>query len=384
MPDFDTLGYYAVLGVAPDASTAVIKRQYYDRAKHWHPDHNSDPAAQDMFQRVSTAYDVLQDTHSRLIYDLLSCIYNKKDFPLIGSLKIYKNQKDKDDKALRVLKQYHVKQGRVTETKDICNIREATGMALATSVSNWLKGWWGKCGWHNTLNALKGNLKAIYADDADNIKLLVHNAIAYEQEHNIELAWIYAMQALRMTEQSYPHLAELLTRFTEMLNYNPPKKVTIPYWNVKMLKSQQLLFPTAVLAACMIAAIVLMLRAGMLLPSESKVGRYYEERVFADGSRMASDTVVNRILKTDSSPYSKEYLMHFREECIIYHGPDEQYSVMQTAAKRQTIRVSGYTGDKRWAQIVLDNGEIGYVLSDCLRKGIGKAVPFGSKVYKEK
>ena len=36
----DALGYYAVLEVHPEADAAVIKRQYYDKAKYWHPDHN--------------------------------------------------------------------------------------------------------------------------------------------------------------------------------------------------------------------------------------------------------------------------------------------------------------------------------------------------------
>lgn len=383
MPDFDALKYYAVLGAAPDSPISVIKKQYYDRAKYWHPDHNQAAEAQDMFQKVSTAYGVLQDSHNRLVYDLLCCIYQAKDFPLIGSLKIYKNQRDKDDKALRVLKQRHIKCGRCTETKDICNIREASSMVFATSVANWLGGWWGKGGWRKTIGALKNNLQTTSANDADNLKLLVHNAIAYEQEHNAEMSWIYAMQAIRMAPPQ-SRLAELLSRFVEISEYRPQKKITIPYWNVKLLKSQQLVLPFILSAICAVTAVVLLLRSGIMMSSDSAIGRYYEERVFADGSRMASDTVVNKILKTDSSPYSKEHLKHFRRECVVYHGPDEQYSIMLTAKKRQTIRVSGYTGDKRWAQIILDNGEMGYTLNECLRKGIGSPVPFGSKVYKGK
>ena len=383
MPSFDALSYYAVLGVAPDAPQSVIKKQYYAQAKYWHPDHNRAPEAQDMFQKVSTAYGILQDLHNRLIYDILSCVYKTQDFPLIGSLKIYKNQKDADDKALRVLKQHHIKCGQETETKDICNVHEAAGMVFATSVANWLIGWWGKDGWNKTINALRHNLQAIRANDSDNLKLLVHNAVAYEQENNAEMAYIYAIQAIRMVAQK-TRLTELLKQFIDQLDYCPQKTIAVPYWNVKLLKRQQLAVPCMALFGFAAIMIIFLLRSGVFLPSNSVIGRYYEERLFADGSRMASDTVVRRILKTDSTPYSTKYLRHFERECVVYHGPDEQYSAMQTAKKGQTVRISGYTSDRRWAQIILDNGEMGYTLNICLKKGIGTPVPFGSKVYKGK
>ncbi len=381
MPKFDALSYYEVLGVTPDASTELIKRQYYDRAKYWHPDHNKQPQAQNMFQQVSSAYAVLQNLHDRLIYDLLSCVYDTENFPLMGSLKIYKNQADKEDKALRVLKQQHVLRGKTTQTKDICNIREASGMVFTTALNNWLKGWWGKDGWQKTFKALKANLHSIYADDTDNLQLLIHNAVAYEQEQNSEMAWIYAMQALKMANPQ-SKLAELLNHFVQMLNYIPTQKINIPYWNAKILRNQQIILPLSVTLIAALAIFGGLLHSGIISFNQANVGRYYEERVFADGKRMASDTIVSKILKTDSTPYSTEYLMHFNEDCIIYHGPDTQYSEMLTAQKGQTVRVSGYTGDKQWSQIVLDNGEMGYTLSKCLNKGIGNPVPFGSKVYK--
>ena len=37
---FDPLGYYAILGVAYDASETEIKQNYRERAKLLHPDRN--------------------------------------------------------------------------------------------------------------------------------------------------------------------------------------------------------------------------------------------------------------------------------------------------------------------------------------------------------
>lgn len=63
--------YYAVLGVARDASKDEIKRAYRRLAKKHHPDLNKDnpKAAEEKFKQVSEAYEVLADEDKRRIYD---------------------------------------------------------------------------------------------------------------------------------------------------------------------------------------------------------------------------------------------------------------------------------------------------------------------------
>jgi molecular chaperone DnaJ len=62
--------YYAVLGVAHDASTDDIKRAYRKLARQYHPDVNPDPSAHEKFKEISTAYEVLSDDQKRQIVDL--------------------------------------------------------------------------------------------------------------------------------------------------------------------------------------------------------------------------------------------------------------------------------------------------------------------------
>ena len=62
--------YYAILGVPRDASAEQIKRAYRKLARELHPDVNPDAAAQQRFQDVTAAYEVLTDPQKRQIVDL--------------------------------------------------------------------------------------------------------------------------------------------------------------------------------------------------------------------------------------------------------------------------------------------------------------------------
>ena len=66
---FDT-DYYAVLGVAKNASASEIKKAYRKLAQQHHPDANpGDAAAEERFKEISAAHDVLGDEERRRSYD---------------------------------------------------------------------------------------------------------------------------------------------------------------------------------------------------------------------------------------------------------------------------------------------------------------------------
>ena len=62
--------YYAILGVAKNASTDDIKKAYRKLAMKFHPDRNPDDvSAEEKFKQVSEAYAVLSDSEKRANYD---------------------------------------------------------------------------------------------------------------------------------------------------------------------------------------------------------------------------------------------------------------------------------------------------------------------------
>ena len=61
--------FYEILGIGRNASQDEIQRAYRKRAREYHPDVNSDPAAEERFKDVSEAYSVLSDPATRRRYD---------------------------------------------------------------------------------------------------------------------------------------------------------------------------------------------------------------------------------------------------------------------------------------------------------------------------
>lgn len=67
--------YYAIMGVARDASADDIKKAYRKLAGKYHPDKSDHPEAEKRFKELGEAYEVLKDPQKREAYDTLGPNY---------------------------------------------------------------------------------------------------------------------------------------------------------------------------------------------------------------------------------------------------------------------------------------------------------------------
>jgi curved DNA-binding protein len=73
--------YYEVLGVPRNSTEAAIKKAYRKLAREFHPDVNKGAGAQNRFQEISEAYEVLGDPEKRKRYDELGASWKQgQDF----------------------------------------------------------------------------------------------------------------------------------------------------------------------------------------------------------------------------------------------------------------------------------------------------------------
>lgn len=381
----DPLGYYAIIGVAYNAGEQEIKQNYRERAKLWHPDHNTGEEAKDNFQKLSVAYGILEDEEQRLIYDLLSSAYPAEKFPSGFSLKVYKNRAGQEDINIRAVKNTVVI-GKIfsyseRQSDEVCSYPEAVKLVTQTSLTNWLAGWWSLPSFFKNIRAIMSNFNAIGGNRAENYRLMVHNAIAYKQNNNAEKAWLSAMQALQYANA---YQKSLLKKFADSLKISG--SVRLRPWNNLHLKLVQLIAPATLLLLCLIPFSVEVVSESELMSwfMHKKEIDYHQTVRFADGAEMSDDMVVSKIINIPVDIYDGSKLYHVTSDVNVMHGPADDFDVLRRLRANGTVRLTGLSPDNIWARIMLDEGEMGFVRMENLRQGIGKAIPYGSKIAPKK
>ena len=374
----DSLGYYAVLELDSQAGAEAVKQNYRELAKKWHPDYNKAENALEVFQKLSVAYDVLQDEHQRLIYDLLSCVYDGSGFKKKKNIQPFKGKGEGDN--IRVFNFYEVRGQLWKYSQHVrrcyCSYPEAVGMEFKTSVLNWLLGWWHPTAAWKNIKALKTNFHNVNTS-ADNLKMLVHNAVAFYHNGQKASAMRVAVMAL---DYATGDVKTYLQRFLGVLNerVSRPKR-----WNFGWLRLVQLIAPLAIIIVALIPSSVKYVTDNdlMALFNKKKQIDYYQKVDFGQRGSSVDDVVVGKILSIPVNRSDVTQLYHLKNDSKVMHGPSDDFDVLKNMSAQTTVRLTGISPDKIWARILIDNGEMGFIKMDELIKGVGKPVPDFSKVY---
>lgn len=378
----DPLEYYQVLEISPDADARTIKLSYRDRAKEWHPDYNKAEDAMEHFQKISVAYDILQDEKKRLTYDLLACAYGKENFPQMDALSILKDRLEAENPDVRVFDLRYVTGKFIKHTcreeRLICDEKQAFNEILKCSLVNWLAGWWNPKAFVANCRAIGTNFSKTGSNRQDNLTLLLHNALAYHQENKDRQAAYSAAQAL---EYALPEQRPLIERYITHLNTKIPP---LPKWRWRRLKAAHLLVPF-VLVMILLSPIVNSTFGGLqkYMVKQNEI-TYFQKVTFSDGGETFDDVVVSKIFDIPIDLYDEKMLYHLNRESKVMYGPGDKFDVMATLEEGHTVRVTGFTPDKKWYRIMLDNGEMGFVKKSALEAGRGNPIPEESKIIPEK
>lgn len=379
---FDPLGYYRCLNADYNTDEKILKINYREKAKFWHPDHNKSENALEEFQKISIAYEILKDVKTRTIYNLLASAYDAATFPDMKSLKLYKAANGDENPFLRVFNLQKIvwnKHPEIKEEKLIGTFNDAQKFISDITRHNWLKGWWSPRAAKLNIKALKNNFYNIGQNAADNFKMLIHNAAVYYDAGNTDKAKLSALQAL---EYATAEQKALLLPFIELL---PPVNTAILPWNYQQLKKIQLKIPLTIAAgAALVAAIAIAPLLLQLVPekyTEDDKIAYYRQVKFNTGAKTVDDVVVSKIFTIPVDTSDTKQLFHLKSSAEIMYGPSEEFDVLTTGKRGQTVRVTGYSPDEEWFRVMLDNGEMGFIKKQYLKKGIGAEIPTGSKIY---
>jgi DnaJ-class molecular chaperone len=63
------INYYEVLGINNDANIEQINSSFRKLALKYHPDHNKEPNAEEMFIKILEAYEILKEPSKRKVYN---------------------------------------------------------------------------------------------------------------------------------------------------------------------------------------------------------------------------------------------------------------------------------------------------------------------------
>ena len=372
----DALGYYEILQVSTDADMETIKHSYRELAKTWHPDSNHAENATDIFQKLSIAYDVVGNQQNRLIYDILSLVYNKENYPYIEAISPYSDDDEGVDVCVVDLTEVISKiiGYERSQKYKVATYKTALKLNAKVLLVNWLAGWWHHKGMFLNIKAIVNNFKNPVSKH-ETLKIMLHNMVAYAKKSQHVLSVKCAIKAKSMlAEQDKKLVDEFISAFN--VRASAPKK-----WNEHTLRLSQSIVPLILLIGLLSKIFGGEISESQMWKIFAKKGSInYYQTVNTGYGQSVDDVVVGKVISIPINKSDDTQLYHLTEDAKVMYGPSDDFDVMKKIKKGTTVRLTGITPDKKWARVMIDNGETGFVHNDIIEQGIGNEIPYESAI----
>ncbi|MBR6663983.1 MAG: DnaJ domain-containing protein, partial [Alphaproteobacteria bacterium] len=195
----DVLGYYEALNADYYTDISVIKANYRELAKHWHPDINQSEEAVEKFQLISEAWDVISDESKREDYNLLSAVYEKQNYPDFDNIVPFADGVA-DIRAVKLEKVFGMGlKYKLNNKLEVCDYKQAVRINFKVAAQNWLLGWWNWTSFIKNISALQNNWKFPFSKP-ESLRVFIHNIVAYKKAGKINLAVASAVRALEFAD----------------------------------------------------------------------------------------------------------------------------------------------------------------------------------------
>ena len=211
-PPKDPKGYYAILGVRPNASAAEIKAAFRHRAMELHPDRNKSTTATRDFQHLNEAFSVLSDPAARAHYDTIAIARTEAAVRTAGEpppSPIVCSACGKVTAQPRYAIFWEIKSFVFltvrTPIQGIFCSACAEKKALKASLVTWIAGWWGfPWGPIYSIHALFNNLLGGERPADANARLAAYQAWVFAVAGKVEIARAVALDALDLAKKIKP------------------------------------------------------------------------------------------------------------------------------------------------------------------------------------
>jgi hypothetical protein len=398
-PGLDPKGYYAILGVTPQADTDAVKRAYRTRAKLLHPDRNPSPRASQEFNALTEAYGVLRDPRARRAYDSgldtrrdgpASPVWSGgsaggpgRDGPALGLRTCDVCGRTTLDLRFRVLHRVRGRGLRVVRAPIAGVFCRTHGerTAVAASLTCWALGWWAlPWGPVATVAALWRNFRGGTHPAGENFQLLAGQARAFLARGNLPVARRLTEQARHYahTPAEKAHIAQLLDTLADQPA--PRRRLDRAPW----LGAAQM----AQLAPLLLIAVIALYIAGpgrvigavMTLwptdpPATLRTPQAADQGPVSGTTRPPADPPSGDAFSGRTRPepdpagptVAPGQLRAVAPPTVpVFSRPDVDAPIVATMSRATVVMVTAVTPDGAWSRVLSAKGVAGYVATGVL------------------